>query len=43
VGHGFTHSLSAMTIDVLKPWPVSFYQDLLYRAMEKAFAYRAAV
>jgi hypothetical protein len=43
VGYGFTHPLSAMTINVLKSWTVSFRWDLQWRAMEKVFAYRATV
>jgi hypothetical protein len=32
-----------MTINALKPWTASFHQDLPWRGMEKAFAYRTAV
>jgi hypothetical protein len=40
---GFTCPLSTMTVNALKPWTVSFHQDSLWGAMEKAFEYRAAV
>jgi hypothetical protein len=37
------YSLSTMAINGLEPQAASFHRDLLWRAMEKAFAYRAAV
>jgi hypothetical protein len=40
VGYSFTHPLSAMTINALKPWTASFHRDQPWGAMEKAFIYR---
>jgi hypothetical protein len=42
MGYGFTHPLSAMTINALKPWNPSFHLDLLWGAIE-AFTYGVAV
>jgi hypothetical protein len=41
VGYGFMHVFSTMTINGLEPMTVSFHQNLPWRAMKKAFTYRA--
>jgi hypothetical protein len=42
MGYSFTHLLSTMTINALKPWTASFHWDLLWEAME-AFAYKVTI
>lgn len=41
MGYGFTHLVSAMTINALKSWTASFHRDPPWGAMEKAFTYTA--
>jgi hypothetical protein len=38
MGYDFIHPFSAMTINYLELWTVSYHQDPMWGAMEKAFA-----